>query len=339
MPEAKDALDATTLLDRLRAQSEDGPLSGLATVIIDHAMSKQASRLVNPRDASVAIVSALRTAVRSDELNAFLLQATRDLLAVVEKHAGPIEHLAPEELGAALRRIVALPYSPDPGLVLKLLQREPVRKLLRDLLLDSLLGFAKKLRSPMEGTGLGRGLGGLSKLAAEQIKARTGTLGVFASGVASAVSQEVERQVEQRATDFADSTLSSLIGQLAEQLSDPGRAGEQAALRLALLEGLLALHGREVAAEISAGNPDLISRTIRDGLRAWSDKDSAVDDVERGLAAVLAHLGNQSLGDLLVRLHLEPVIPVLRPLLVEELRGIVGSDAFAAWMKSLFSNS
>src|SRR5690606_36519703 len=155
----------------------------------------------------------------------------------------------------------------------------PLRVLIRDVLKDALVGFGERLRAPVADSVVARGLGSISRFARDQAVARTGGLGALAAGVGSAVSAEVERQVEKRAGEYADSVLGGILERLADQASDPRRAADGAALRTALLEGLLDLYTDEMAAELRRADPASAARTARRALPAWPSRADAVDQV------------------------------------------------------------
>ena len=62
--------------------------------------------------------------------------------------------------GAPLREMLERPFSPDRKLVLTVIDREPTRELVRQLLLDAVLEFGRRASAPVAGMARGPGLAG-----------------------------------------------------------------------------------------------------------------------------------------------------------------------------------
>ena len=224
-----------------------------------------------------------------------------------------------------LRSFVQLPLPARRDVVLRLLDRPGIKQAIRAQLVQTLADFGRRVASPVSDNALARGLGGLGKLAGKS------PLGA----IASAVSGEVERQVEKRATEFADTAVAEVLAGIADQASDPSRAAQQAALRLELVDGLLAVTGTDLGELARASLPGQVS-AVRSAVAAWVASSDFDRDVEAPLSWVLAQEGERPLGALLedfalrdpVRLH---ACQAVRAAVTR----LVAGDAFVAWLEAL----
>lgn len=320
---------AAELLTRLRDPSDDGPSARLAALVVDDVLATPVARLVEPGLVVAALRDSLRACTSSDAAAASVVQRLEGARAWLSGHDGAVGDRVPPALRDGARTFVQLPMPARREAVLRLLDRPGVKQVIRAQLAQTLADFGRRAASPVSDNALARGLGGLGKLAGQI--ARPSPLGA----IASAVSGEVERQVEKRASEFADTAVAGVLAGIAEQASDPARATQQAALRLELLDGLLALTGSDVA-ELARGSVPAQVATVRKGLAAWVASADFARDVEQPLAWLVAREGERPVGDLLddlalrgpVRLHACQVVRA-------GLARLVATDAFVAWLDEL----
>jgi hypothetical protein len=320
---------ASELLARLRDPSDDGPSARLAALVVDDVLATPLAQLLEPGLVVGALRDSLQACTASDDAAASVVQRLEDARAWLSGHDRPVGELVPPALREGLRSFVQLPMPARREAVLRLLDRQGVKQVIRAQLAQTLADFGRRAASPVSDNALARGLGGLGKLAGQI--ARPSPLGA----IASAVSGEVERQVEKRASDFADTAVAGVLAGIAEQASDPSRAAQQAALRLELLDGLLALTGNDVG-ELARGSVPAQVATARKALAAWVASADFARDVEQPLAWIVAREGERPVGALLddlairgpVRLH---ACGVVRAVLAR----LVGTDAFVAWLDEL----
>lgn len=322
-------MDAAELLERLRGGTAGGPLDRLADLVVDDLLARPVREVLEPRWVAEVLRDGLRAWLASGAAEARLLIAVEDGLVHLERTDRTLEELLPPELAAGIRGLSDRPYQPDGNLLRSVLDREPVRALIRDLLVHALVGFARKLSSPVTDSKLARGLGGLGSFVKEQAKARSGAFGA----VATALSDEFERQAERRAVEFADTALQGVISQLIERLTRPGTSPEQAALRRALLDSVLALRGPQVAAELRRADPRLVAASVRKALSNWASREDLPDRLENAVALVLAREGERTLGESLDSMELRaPARELTRRVILRRLGPFVGGEAFGAWL-------
>lgn len=323
-------MDAKTLTTRLANSSDGGPLDQLAELTLDGVLEQPLSTLLPEATAVRLLRSAIEGWVASPQavpaLNALVGDAFNQLQADGRKLR---ETIAPQ-LKATILELLGRPYSPDRKLVLTLIDRPPMRELIRGLLLQTVLDFGKKVASPV--AGVAKSLGGLARFAVDTAKARSGALG----SMVGAVSGEVERQLEKRAVEFVDASLSNVFGELADSVSNPQRAHEAAELRVALFEGVLELTTPQLARELMNLDVGGGAEVLREGLSRWI----ASPDSEVALKEAVARVGNRQ-GQKTLRTVLEEsgqlqTFKVLgREALRTRMAEVVASPAFAAWLEAV----
>lgn len=248
------------------------------------------------------------------------------VVAELNASPGAVKDELARDLRAAARDVVGRPFSPDRRLVLTIIDREPTRDLVRQLLLDFVLEFGRKASAPV--AGVAKGLGTFAKLAGEAVKSRAGTLG----SLVGAVGGEVERQMEKRAVEFVDAALSGVFGQLADAISDPRRATEAAELRVAMFDGALEVTLPQLARELTNLDVPGAAEVLRGGLRRWLASAASDEELKRLAAFLLADVGSRPARDVLEELGVLGALKLhATPLLAARLRELVASERFAAW--------
>jgi hypothetical protein len=251
------------------------------------------------------------------------------LVARLAAEPKALRDVVARDVRVALREVVGRPFSPDRQLVLTIIDRGPMRELVRALLLDAVLEFGRRASAPV--AGVARGLGSLARFAGETVKAKSGTLG----SLVGAVSGEVERQLERRAVEFVDAALGGVFGQLADAIADPRRAAEAAELRMALFDGAMELTLPQLSRELV--NLDVAggAEVLRDGLRRWlasPDADRQLGELARFvLERDAARSGRQVLAELGL---LDVTRSTAVPQVAAFLRRLAASPAFGQWLSA-----
>lgn len=326
-------VDLNAALARLRDPGPDGASEKLAALIVDDVLGRKVKELVDPKHAAEALLDGIRAFVTSDAAEARvtseLERATKELAA----QPGTIGSQIPAPLREGLRTLIQMRAEPQKEAILKLLDRDPVRAMLRAQVIDTLIQFGKKAASPVADNPIARGLGGLGKSMLGQIASRPSPLG----SLANAVSSEVERQVEKRATDFADTACDGILLGMATQVSDPARAKEQAAVRLALLDGFFEMTGADLA-DLTRADVGERVKAVRKALGAWAGEASFVADVEAIVTKAMAKDAERTLRDLLDDVAIaDSVAKTARTVVRRRIDAIVGGDAFASWLGAVLS--
>ncbi len=316
-------MDPQKLIERLQGEGAQS----LAALSIDSMLDGELGALLTPAVLVSSARSLLQAWLASDGAVKVLNRGVEALAHELQAERRALKDLAPRDVRQAARELLERPFSPDKKLVLTIIDREPTRNLVRQLLLDAILDFARKASAPM--AGMARGLGSLAKFAGDSVKSRTGGLG----SLVGAVSGEVERQLEKRAVEFVDAAMGGVFGQIADALSDPRRANEAAELRLAFFDGVLELTGPQLARELI--NLDIAggAQTVRAGLTRWLGSEASEAQLQQFAAQVFERAGKRTTRETLAELGL---LEVTRSIAIEQLakqlRGLAGTAAFAAWL-------
>jgi hypothetical protein len=214
--------------------------------------------------------------------------------------------------------------------VLTLIDRPPMRELIRMLVLDTVTAFGSRMAAPA--ATVTKGLGGLARFAAEQMKSRGGPLG----GLVGAVSSEVQAQLERRASEFADAAISGVLAEIADAVCDPKRAGEAAQLRVEALEGALDLKLAQLAKELINLDVPGGAQVLREGVQRWLSSPQATEALVRAASSAAPE---RTLGELLQSIgQLEPARAIGRELLRARLHELFDSPAYATWFGALFAS-
>lgn len=321
------------LLTRLRAQP--GHLDALARLLVDDLLGRALGEVVDPERTAAMLASTLRDWLASERGEERLLAWWADALDRIEAQPRPLRELVPDELREAAEALAAHPYQPDRATLLQLLDRPPVRKLLREILQNTLVDFGKKVAAPVRSAQISRGLGAFGNLG-ERAKRRAGVLGTLAEEVAGAVGGELERQVERKAKEFASTALSSVLQRIVDLLADPERADDQAALRQALLEGAWEWTGPVAAAELRRADPKTIASVLHEALAALTGRDDFEATVRGWVDDLLQEQGHLTLHDFLEDLDvLDSFTQHTTELLGQRAQDFVTTAAFAGWLEAL----
>lgn len=328
-------MELQSLLARLKDTSEGGPLDRLAVLGVEHALEQPLEALLPPAFLARALVAGLEGWLASESAEQELATAAARIRQALLKDERPLREALPGELNQALAELAQRRYSPDRRLVMAVLDRPPMRALVRRLLLDVLMEFSRRVSAPVTENKVARGLGGLMRQAAEQARSSAGAFG----SLASALSEELERQVERRAREYVDSALNGVLQQAADAVCDPARAPEQAEMRVALVEGALGVRLSQVGQEMERMDVPATVAAVRRGLSRWLASGGAAPELERALVRLLEHDGKRPLREVLAPLGLlEPARELGREVLRARLAPLMASEPFARWLAELLQS-
>ena len=311
------SIDSAQISTKL--QSAEGAAL-LARRWIDDVMGQRLDALLVPAHAAAALMEILQGLAASDSAQAFAVERAEAICARFEKEARALGEVLPEPLGATALAFARRPHPVHRQLALRVLDREPVRELIRALLLDALVDFGKRLASPVSGSRMGKGLGALGSLA-----------GAVGAGVLGAVGGELEKGVERKAAEFADAGLSRILQRIVEKASDPRQAKEQAELRAALVAGVLEVPVQELIAEVRRSDPRAVTAEARRALAHYVARPEARSELEAELAWAVAPFAQEALGAFLERLGIrEAITRSLQPLLIARIQAFDWAELFEA---------
>lgn len=315
---------------RRRLLGEDA-IAELAVALVDDTLATPVGELLPSAAVANEIAEGLRAWVNSTGAQELVLAWEGRARKWLSSRAMTLGQLTGRAIEDAFLDLAALPYVPSREILIFLLDREPMRALLRELFLDALLAFGRKIRAPVVAHPVAKGLGGLGSFVRD--RARSTALGAFATDVADRLADEVERQFEKRAIEFADLALSGLVARLADLLSEPARAEQQASLREAIVDGIFALQTSELAEEFDRSDPARRAAILRRGFGSWVATDDAVATIRTLVEGLLDGFAERPLGVVLEELEL---LDAYRGLALSaagrRLRRLVEGEAFLDWL-------
>jgi len=285
-----DAVDANRVLERLRDPSSDGASAKLASLIVDDALARTVGELLDVKLAVAALREGLAAFAASDAAAAWVASAIAEGEKTLAAEKRTVAARLSPSLRAGARDYAMLQVTPPRDVIEKLLDREPIKKLLRAQVVDTLVAFGRKAASPVSDNPIARGIGGLGKFA----RGPAGKPSAFGA-LANAVSGEVERQVEKRAADFADTGPGGRAGRgRAQGAGGVGGGGGVRGRRRGARDDGARERGRAVARGRARG-PGAEGRRVgegegaRAGARGGAGRGRTVRGVGRGAAGVAAH--------------------------------------------------
>ena len=194
--------------EQLQRRLENGGLESLATLAIDHLLTRPVAELVDPEWVARQMVLALEAVSAGPETEEWLAKRIAELRETVP--SGTVGDRMPDEIRRPLRDVVGRVYLPDRVLVGRLLDHAAMQRLLRDVLVGALRGFVAKLKAPVP-----RPLSRLRALGGKALQ----------DGVLGGLSHEIERQAEARIKDFQDAWTDFMQTRKADVLARIQREG------------------------------------------------------------------------------------------------------------------
>jgi hypothetical protein len=318
---------AEQLIERMRDASDGGAADRLALIMIDQLFAEKISAVLPAAALAQSLRQGLQGLLASENVLSELERWVEDTVNRLNADRRSLREAASSQLREQLLELTQRPYSPDRRVVLTILDRPPMRALIRSLVLQTVTAFASKMAAPA--ASVTKGLSGLARIAAEQVKSRGGALG----GLVGAVSNEVSHQVERRAAEFADAAISGVLAEIADSLSDPKRAHEAAQLRMEALKGALELTGPQLARELINLDVPGGAKVLREGLSNWLASPKSQPALE---AAARSLAMDRSVAELAEKFgQREALAAFLRQLLRARLASLFGSAEYAAWLQAL----
>ncbi len=317
-------------MDSLKTKlSDEKSVQALAQVCLDVWLERPVGALL-PVEVAVPVVRAgLSGWLESPSAVKALARGVDLVVNELNANRRTLKDVVARDVREAVRDVVGRPFSPDRKLVLTVIDRDPTRELVRQLLLDFVLEFGRRASAPV--AGMAKGLGTFAKLAGDAVKSRTGTLG----SLVGAVGSEVERQMEKRAVEFVDTALSGVFGQLADAVSDPRRATEAAELRVAMLDGVLELTLPQLAREVANADVPGAVEVVRAGLTRWLASAASDEELKALASFALRDVAARPAKDVLEELGLLVVVRERgAEALAKRLTEVVTSEAFERWASS-----
>ena len=327
-----------TRADVVRARLRGGALDRFAALAVEDLLGRPLHDLVASPVVAAALAGAVRRAAADPATAAGLRAESRRLATRAASPRHPRARLrrrVPREIADPLRALLAEPWVPERDLVLRLIDHAAIHSLVQEVLLESVVGFARRIRSlaPERLPHLARAvrrapaLPGLSRLRA------------LGSGVVTAVGSEIEEHLEQRAREFVAQGIRSALVHVATLLTDPGRSGTLADWRAHVLDAVLDTNDAAWAREARKTDPDRVAGAVIEGLEGLA----ARPDLEATLGEALSRAaGPWAQGTLGERLAAAGLLDAFREaavaLLRERAAALVEAPAFHDFLDEILAD-
>lgn len=317
----------------VRARLHGPAMDALARLLVDDLLHRPVQDLIDPALLARQAVAALRAATKEGRVEAQLRRSLRELQQKVPP--GRPGDDAPPELVGPLKALLARPVAFDRALVHRLVDHPAIRRLLRDLLVGALHGFAERLRNlpiPPAPASAQKGLG--------RLKALGGGLMSVGEELLGGVSKELEARTAQRIHDFVDDALAATMAQMADHLCDPAHAGTQGAFRAHILDVLLSTENAVLVAEMDKFGVDAVVDAGAAVARGLAARPTLDDEARRFAQALAEATAGRTAHDLLAEAGLAEDTAWradLEAAIAARGRALVGTDGFGAWLDALLA--
>lgn len=323
-------------LERLRDPSGEA-LKGLAALVVAETMATPIRDVARPRFVASQIAASLQAISQGDVARTFVERRLAEGRTFWKDEQRPVRAWMPKQAEDPLRVLLMSSWSPNQELVLRVIDQPAMRRLVGEVLEETLTRFQNKVKN-LDKTGLGR----LGMRAARKGKGLFGdlaeNLGGLTENLVGAVTEELEHAFEGRIKEFVANATGEAMVNIAQHLADPRYAKEFGELRVGVLDVLLDTPLSELGAEADKLRPAELVDVVIGAIRSTLNEPKFVDDTEARVRAAMEQAGDGTLGAWLDQVGLREVwTDTTTELLVDRLRAIVDGDAFGAWWDGLFT--
>jgi len=324
------------VLYRLRG----GALDALVDLVLDDLLDRPAAEALDPGRVAASLRDALRTVAENPSLEQEIRERLESARSRARTVTTDLPRRLPPELQDAAEEALAWPFPTDRDLLLRMMDHAAMHSLIRDVLQDSLVRFARKLRSlapepgRLPGFDAARRAPGLGRLVA--LGSGVAAVG---SAMAGALGSELEHQVDQRAREFATSAISVVLGQVVDTLTDPGRADAMAAWRLHALRAFLDTPSDTWTRTLDRVEPDRVADLVARTIRRLAARPELESELEGILRKGLDLLGSTTLRQQLDAAGLTDEWRArTREVLARTLGDLTALPAFERWLTNLLAD-
>ena len=129
--------DTKTILERLRDPDDDGAAARLASLLVDEVLGRTVGELLDVRFVVAALREGLQAFTSSDAAAARVIAAIGEGEAALMAEKRTVGARISPSLRTGARELAALQVTPPRDMIEKLLDREPLKKLLRAQVSDT----------------------------------------------------------------------------------------------------------------------------------------------------------------------------------------------------------
>jgi hypothetical protein len=307
------------VLKRLEGES----LDTLVSLAIDHLLAQPIAQLIDPQLFAQQTVLSLHNAAHSETTEAWIREQISNQRSRVPECT--LRESVPAEVIEPIKDAISRPVTLNRAIVGRLVEHGAVEDLLRDLLVNALQGFAKRIRPAVPGSG--------------RASSRLRSLKKVSEGMLGGIGAEIERQAELKAKEFVDSILASVVTQAADDLCDPSKAATYGRFRGHIVDQLLDTPLTELSGELDKLDPEALVSSSAAALRALSERDDLTTEVTLLIESAVAGFGQKSAGELLEeagvadswRRDTESQVSTIA-------RGFISTPGFQTWLGELLQD-
>ncbi len=338
-------MDAKAKRALAKLRGKDGEaLSALARMMVEQTTATPLKDIATPRWIAGQIATALEAGTRGDHAKHWVdrrISSERERWGEEEK---TLRGYLPEEVDQPLRELLGRPYAPDEDIIFRVIDQPAIRRLIREILTNTVSGFRQNIAKVDEGV-----LGGIGGRAARRgrglFSGRMGkvsevasNIGGVASNLAGAVRDELESSMDGRVKDFVKQASQDQVRAIARYIADPNHAKGFAELRLAILDVIIDTPIKDLATETDKLQPEQIIEVIVGALRSAVAAEDFVDRTEERISQILDEAGDGTLGAWLEDVQLLDVwTETTAELIASRLQAVVATDEFSTWWADLFT--
>ncbi len=306
------------VLKRLEGES----LDTLVSLAIDHLLAQPIAQLVDAPLLAQQTVLSLHNAAHSETTEEWIREQIVNQRNRLPD--GTLRDHVPAEVIQPIKSAISRPVTLNRAIVGRLVEHGAIEDLLRELLVNALQGFAKRIRPTVPG--------------AAKTTSRLRTLKKVGEGMLGGLGAEIERQAEQKAKEFVDSILASVVAQAADNLCDPSKAETYGRFRGHILDQMLDTPMADLASEIDKLDPEALVSTAAAAIRALSERENLVAEVTQLIESGLSTLEKKSAGELLEEAGIADSWRRDAEAQVSSIaRGFIATPSFQSWLEELLS--
>jgi len=307
----------------MTAKLDDAALTKFLDLTFDHLCTHTLSELVDP-DRVLAAIDETTAPARVADLQFRVIGPLRTrLIERAKKSELLLGAWLPDDARDRIAEMLGQPAPIPQKIIDEAVSSEGVRDQIREALRDTISNFIKGVSGG--GGGAGAGLRGAIGLGAR-------AFGAAGKAMLGGLGDELQKQMQERAKDFVDGAVEGVQDRIAKKLADPKTAADLGKRRrkafLKLLETKESDAAKTVARAPHAQIDALVPSIVRHNVERKELRDAIRDEV----AAVVAELSKETLGDLLDRVGARKLA---RDALLQQglpiAKELVKTPEFAAW--------
>lgn len=301
---------------------DDAALKQLLDIGFDFLGTRRVNELIDP-DRLVAAIDATHTEANVGHFhNRVGVHVRQRLIDRAKKSSLLLGAWLPDNARAEIAEMLGKPAPIPQKLIDEAVSSEGVRDQIREALRDAISSFIKGAGGSGSGAGAIRGALGFGARA----------FGAAGKAVLGGLGDELQKQMQERVKDFVDGAVEGVQDRIAKKLADPKTAEALGKRRRKAFLKFLETPEAKAAATIEKGPHGKIDALIPSIVRHNVARKELRDAIRDEVAAVVAELSTETIGDLLDRTGGRTLArDALHAHILPLARDVVKTPAFTAW--------